>query len=84
MIVRPPLSDDITPSEQRLLRSELSRAAELAYSADNKDEQLIKLREYSLSYKLEFDNSPIPWLDGEKPTLEVISATNLEADSLSI
>tara|TARA_Y100001958_G_C21244179_1_gene573280 strand:- start:1297 stop:3624 length:2328 start_codon:yes stop_codon:yes gene_type:complete len=83
MIVRPPLSEDMTVSEKRLLRSELTRAAELAYSADNKMIQLVELQHYASEYKLEYEEGPIPWLDGIKPSPEEIRSVYMEADNLS-
>ena len=83
MIVRPPLTENMTASEKRLLRSELSRAAELAYSADNKPEVLPDLQMYAIEYKLENEGDLIPWLNGEKPDAEIIKAQNLENDLLS-
>ncbi len=83
MIVRPPLTENMTASEKRLLRSELSRAAELAYSADNKPEVLPDLQMYAIEYKLENEGDLVPWLNGEKPDVEIIKAQNLEDDLLS-
>ena len=55
MIVRPPISDDMSRSEKRLLRSELARAAELAVSADNKEIELLELQRHAIEYKLDQD-----------------------------
>ena len=86
MIVRPPISDDMSKSEKRLLRSELARAAELAFSASNKDIGLLDLQRYAIEYNLDQDfeeEGAIPWLDGEKPDPEVLLAQNEESDELS-
>ena len=86
MIVRPPISDDMSRSEKRLLRSELARAAELAFSADNKEIELLELQRYAIEYNLDQDfeeEGKVPWLDGEKPSPEDLIAQNKEADELS-
>ena len=83
MIVRPPISDDMSRSEKRLLRSELARAAELAFSADNKEIELLELQRYAIEYNLDQDfeeEGKVPWLDGEKPSPEDLIAQNKEAE----
>ena len=80
MIVRPPKpepGEELTLSEKNLLRYELSRAAELAHAADNQGEILFLLNGYAREYRLD-DTEPIPWLDGNKPEMDLTDGQNNE------
>ena len=45
--------------------------------------QLMELQHYASEYKLEYEEGPIPWLDGDKPSPEEIRSAYMEADNLS-
>ena len=74
MVVCPPLDGSPTDSDKNLLSVGLSRAAELAYAAENSDQVIHKLKNYAINYGIEI--SSVPWLDGTKPIIDLDTNEN--------